>query len=79
MLFVGTAVIFFAVVNAVKLVPYFFLGQFDSTNLATSVVLFPVALIADAGRHPFGKGHQSRRFLRHHLHLYGTDRDQVGL
>ncbi|MEP3049117.1 MAG: sulfite exporter TauE/SafE family protein [Roseibium sp.] len=46
MLFVGTAVIFFATVNAVKLVPYFFLGQFDSTNLATSLALFPVALLA---------------------------------
>ncbi|GAB4515734.1 MAG: sulfite exporter TauE/SafE family protein [Roseibium sp.] len=46
MLFAGTAVIFFATVNAVKLVPYFFLGQFDATNLSTSVVLFPVALVA---------------------------------
>ena len=46
MLFVGTAVIFFATVNVVKLVPYFLLGQFDSTNLATSVALFPVALLA---------------------------------
>jgi len=45
-LFAGTAVIFFATVNAVKLVPYFFLGQFDATNLSTSVVLFPVALVA---------------------------------
>jgi hypothetical protein len=45
-LFVGTAVIFFAVVNAIKLVPYFMLGQFDATNLTTSVTLFPVALIA---------------------------------
>ncbi|MEP1934108.1 MAG: sulfite exporter TauE/SafE family protein [Roseibium sp.] len=46
MLFVGTAVIFFATVNAVKLVPYFFLGQFDPTNLATSAALFPIALLA---------------------------------
>lgn len=45
-LFVGTAVIFFASVNFVKLVPYYFLGQFDPTNLATSVALFPVALLA---------------------------------
>lgn len=45
-LFAGTAVIFFAAVNAIKVVPYFFLGQFDTTNLATSVVLFPLALIA---------------------------------
>jgi len=46
MLFAGTAVIFFAAVNAIKLVPYFLLGQFDTTNLSTSVTLFPVALVA---------------------------------
>ncbi len=46
MLFAGTAVIFFASVNAVKVIPYFFLGQFDTTNLTTSAVLFPVALVA---------------------------------
>lgn len=45
-LFAGTAVIFFAVVNAVKLVPYFLLGQFDPTNLATSAVLLPLAPLA---------------------------------
>ncbi|TYC60529.1 sulfite exporter TauE/SafE family protein [Rhodobacterales bacterium] len=45
-LFVGTGVIFFASVNVIKLVPYFLLGQFDTTNLATSVTLFPVALVA---------------------------------
>lgn len=45
-LFAGTAVIFFATVNAIKVVPYFFLGQFDSTNLTTSVALFPLALAA---------------------------------
>jgi uncharacterized membrane protein YfcA len=46
LLFAGTAVIFFATVNAIKLVPYFLLGQFDATNLSTSVMLFPVALVA---------------------------------
>ncbi|PVB62594.1 sulfite exporter TauE/SafE family protein [Labrenzia sp. 011] len=45
-LFAGTAVIFFASMNAIKVVPYFLLGQFDTTNLATSTALFPVALIA---------------------------------
>ena len=29
-IYTGTSVLFFAVVNAVKLVPYFFLGQFDA-------------------------------------------------
>jgi uncharacterized membrane protein YfcA len=43
--FVGTSVIFFAVTNAVKLIPYFFLGQFDTANLATAAALFPFAAL----------------------------------
>jgi uncharacterized membrane protein YfcA len=43
--FVATTAFFFAVVNYVKLVPYAWLGQFDTTNLATSIVLAPVAVI----------------------------------
>ncbi|MBE7184718.1 MAG: sulfite exporter TauE/SafE family protein [Methylobacterium mesophilicum] len=42
-LFTGTSVVFFAVTNAVKLVPYFLLGQFDRANLAASVALMPLA------------------------------------
>lgn len=42
----GTIVIMFATMNAVKLVPYFFLGQFDRQNLMTSAVLLPLAPIA---------------------------------
>lgn len=45
-LFTGTSVVFFAVTNTVKLVPYFALGQFDATNLAASAVLMPVAPVA---------------------------------
>ncbi len=45
-LLAGTSVIFFTTVNAVKLVPYFLLGQFDATNLATSLVLLPLAPMA---------------------------------
>lgn len=45
-LFAGTAVLFFAIVNAVKLVPYFFLGQFGPQNLLTSAVLLPVSIPA---------------------------------
>jgi uncharacterized membrane protein YfcA len=40
---VGTTVVFFAVINAVKLVPYTWLGLFDEANLATSLVLAPLA------------------------------------
>ena len=44
-LFAGTAVFFFTVVNYVKLVPYAWLGQFDASNLGTSLVLSPLAPI----------------------------------
>jgi uncharacterized protein len=42
----GTSVAFFAILNAVKLVPYFALGQFDGTNLATSAILSPLVVVA---------------------------------
>lgn len=45
-MFAGTSVIFFAIVNIVKLVPYFALGQLDTGNITTSVVLMPLALAA---------------------------------
>ena len=45
-LYVGTSVIYFAVVNAVKLVPYFALGQFDTANLTASAILLPLAPFA---------------------------------
>lgn len=44
-LYQGTAVIFFAVVNFVKLVPYFFLGMLAAGNLMTSLVLIPLAVV----------------------------------
>ena len=44
-LYAGTAVIFFAVVNFVKLLPYAMLGQFDKANLTTSLILIPLAPI----------------------------------
>jgi uncharacterized protein len=40
---VGTTVVFFAVINLVKLVPYTWLGLFDARNLTTSLVLAPLA------------------------------------
>ncbi len=43
--FVATTVLFFAVVNYVKLVPYAWLGQLDAENLVTSAVLAPLAPI----------------------------------
>ena len=41
--FAGSAVMFFFVVNAAKLVPYAALGQFDRANVATSLALIPLA------------------------------------
>lgn len=41
--FVATTVVFFAVVNYVKLLPYAWLGQLDAANLQTSLVLAPLA------------------------------------
>ncbi len=44
--FTGTSVIFFAATNAVKLVPYSALGQFDAANLTASLALAPLAPLA---------------------------------
>jgi len=40
----GTAAVYFATVNYLKLIPYYFLGQFSSENLGTSAVLLPLAI-----------------------------------
>lgn len=45
-LYTGTSVIFFAIVNVAKLVPYFALGELDATNLTASLVLMPIAPVA---------------------------------
>ena len=42
--FVGTNMIFFAAVNAMKIVPYFALGGFTDENLLTSATLLPLAI-----------------------------------
>lgn len=41
---VGTTVIFFTIVNWMKIIPYFALGQFSTRNLATSALLLPLAV-----------------------------------
>ncbi len=40
-IFVGTTVIFFAIINFVKLIPYSLLGQLNHENLLTSLILAP--------------------------------------
>jgi uncharacterized membrane protein YfcA len=47
LVFVGTTTIFFAFVNAAKIVPYAMLGQFSAANFSTSLVLLPVAILAN--------------------------------
>lgn len=42
-LYVGTSVVFFWAVNLIKVPPYWALGQFDTTNLSTALVLMPLA------------------------------------
>ena len=41
--FAQTAILFFAVVNFVKILPYAWLGLFDAANLSTSLMLAPFA------------------------------------
>src|SRR5262249_10268746 len=44
MTLVGTMTIFFAITNAMKVAPYFALGQFSTATLATSALLLPLAV-----------------------------------
>jgi uncharacterized membrane protein YfcA len=45
--FVGTATVFFAGVNVMKVAPYVMLGQFSAKNFLTSLVLLPIAVMAN--------------------------------
>ncbi len=47
--FVGTAAVFFAAVNLVKVTPFLALGALTPGNLATAAVLFPLAIVANMG------------------------------
>jgi uncharacterized membrane protein YfcA len=52
--FAATTVVFFAVANYVKLIPYAWLGQLDTDNLATSaslVILAPIGVLIGAWLH----------------------------
>lgn len=46
--YTGAAVRFFAILNVIKLGPYFALGQLDTANLAISATLVPLAIAATA-------------------------------
>ncbi|MGE0564035.1 MAG: sulfite exporter TauE/SafE family protein [Pseudolabrys sp.] len=47
MMYVSTGAIFFGTMNFMKVVPYFALGQFSATGLATSTALLPLAIAAN--------------------------------
>lgn len=46
--YTGAGVRFFAILNAIKLGPYFALGQLDTANLTISATLIPLAIAATA-------------------------------
>ena len=46
MVYAGTNTVLFAVINAVKLVPYWHLGQLSLDNLKTMAAMFPPAILA---------------------------------
>ncbi|MDI7860543.1 sulfite exporter TauE/SafE family protein [Rhizobiaceae bacterium n13] len=47
--YTGMSVRFFAIMNAIKVAPYFALGELDTNNLAASAKLLPVAIVATFG------------------------------
>lgn len=49
LVFAGTGTLVFAYINAVKLVPYYYLGQFSVQNLEVAALLMPAAALAVFG------------------------------
>ena len=47
MAFVSTTAVFFATMNALKVIPYVALGQFSIKGMGTSLVLLPLALVTN--------------------------------
>ena len=45
MVFAGTGTIIFAIINAVKLIPYWALGQFNAGNLEIAAMLSPISVV----------------------------------
>ncbi len=45
-MFSGTTAFFFAIVNAMKLVPFYFLGQLSVSNLELSALLAPLGIVS---------------------------------
>jgi uncharacterized membrane protein YfcA len=64
LLYAGTAGIFFAVVNFVKLFPYYILGQLALDNLLLSLVLLPLAPLGVAIGHRLVKTTDPQLYYR---------------
>lgn len=47
MTLIGTFTMLFAAMNAIKVVPFFFLGEFSQQNLLIAAVLMPLAIVAN--------------------------------
>ncbi len=47
MTYIGTVTIFFAVINAVKVVPFFFLGELTQSTLLIALVFMPLAIVSN--------------------------------
>lgn len=45
-IYAGTSAVLFGIINAVKVVPYAALGQFDTQNLTTAGLLAPLAVVS---------------------------------
>ena len=71
---VGTTVIFFAILNLMKIVPYFALGQFSPRNLVTSAILLPLAVVTNFLGIWLVSKTPTERFLPHRLSPDAADR-----
>ncbi len=77
--FAGTATMFFAAVNLIKLPPYFLLGQFSRDNLAVSAVPHPAGDRLDLRRRMAGAPGRRRPVLRDHSRDHLPHRRQADL
>ena len=75
--YAGTSVLFFAATNAVKLLPYFLLGQFSTENLETSAVLMPARAAGDPRRRLARAPHRPGLLLLDHLRAARADRPEA--
>ena len=73
--FAGTATMFFAAVNLLKVPPYFLLGQFNRDNLLVSAGLIPVAILSTFG----GVAGLGRSLLRRDPRAHLPHRSEIDL